>query len=555
MPRSIIQRGGGILRYLHRSDALVRPSRVAVANGLVRRISLSTNHRLMNPTAKTIRPSVILSRPLINFFATTSTPDEETKTAKSKGSKTGKKTTKKRSSTARAKAKPKPRKKLTEKQKEAKKVEKTKELVKQLQKTALEPPKKLIDNPWNLTIATVAKEIQARGVKGTDFVTQCSHLAQSISAEERERIAVEAEANKAANAAAYNEWIKQHTPLQIRDANAARRRLSKIKNKSLPLLRDDRQVKRPRTAYLLYMLDRTAEGDFKYMKAKDIAVRVTEEWKGLTTTEKEAEQDSDTEDTHSVHSSLSHCPSLFSHDDRSSVSSGPVSVSSVNFPPDRAASLRFRPENIYPDHFTLADIEVPRGRWVYLACPGSKRKCPHCKVHVSHSDCIVVAIDGACSNNGKNGARSSYGVCWGYDNVLNTATAIEGDHHTNQVAELRACLRALHDVLVVKSLREDNEGGVLNTVVIKSDSEYLVRGVTEWLPKWKENGWKNSRGLDVVNREQFRAIELFTEFLEERQIIVKFWHVPRENNREADALAKGVLKGVSNQGLGLLPPF
>jgi hypothetical protein len=35
------------------------------------------------------------------------------------------------------------------------------------------------------------------------------------------------------------------------------------------------------------MLDRTAEGDFKYMKAKDIAVRVTEEWKGLTSTEKE----------------------------------------------------------------------------------------------------------------------------------------------------------------------------------------------------------------------------------------------------------------------------
>jgi hypothetical protein len=35
------------------------------------------------------------------------------------------------------------------------------------------------------------------------------------------------------------------------------------------------------------MLDRTADGDFKYMKAKDIAVRVTEEWKGLTDTEKE----------------------------------------------------------------------------------------------------------------------------------------------------------------------------------------------------------------------------------------------------------------------------
>ncbi|KAH2143857.1 hypothetical protein KXV72_003841 [Aspergillus fumigatus] len=287
MPRNIIQGGGSILRDLHRSNALIRPSRVAIANGFIRRICVSMNSQLVSPTMKTFRPSVILSRPLINSFATTITPDDETETTKSTGSKTGKKNTKKRSSKAATKAKPKPRKKLTDKQKEAKKAEKMKELVKQLKKTALEPPKKLIENPWNLTIATVAKGLQARGVNGTDFIMQCSQLAQSISAEERERIATEAEANKAANAAAYEAWIQQHTPRQIRDANAARRRLNKIKNTSLRLLHDDRQVKRPRTAYLLYMLDRTAEGDFKYMTAKDISVRLTEEWKGLTATEKE----------------------------------------------------------------------------------------------------------------------------------------------------------------------------------------------------------------------------------------------------------------------------
>jgi hypothetical protein len=184
----MIQGGGGILRYLRRGDALIRATRVSIANGLVRRICLSTTHRLVNPTAKTIRPSVILSRPLINSFATTSTPDEATETTKSKSKAGKKKTTKKRSSTTKAKAKPKPkpRKRLTEKQKEAKKAEKTKELIKQLKKTALEPPKKLIENPWNLAIATVAKEIQARGVKGPDFVAQCSQLAQSISAAERE---------------------------------------------------------------------------------------------------------------------------------------------------------------------------------------------------------------------------------------------------------------------------------------------------------------------------------------------------------------------------------
>lgn len=230
-------------------------------------------------------------------------------------------------------------------------------------------------------------------------------------------------------------------------------------------------------------------------------------------------------------------------------------MSPVNGPPDWYARLRFRPEELYPSRFTLADIEVPRGPWVYLACPGSKRKCRHCNVHASHNDYIVVAVDGACSNNGQEGARSAYGVFWGIDNVMNRAAPVQGEkHHTNQVAELWACMRALLDAAQVKSLIE-HEGGTLNAIVIKTDSEYLVRGVTEWLPKWRSNGGKNCRGLDVVNREHFRAIELLIEKFEKQNLIVKLWHVPREINREADLMAKAVLRGGWNQGLGLFPPF
>ncbi|KAH1280144.1 hypothetical protein KXW98_008674 [Aspergillus fumigatus] len=157
--------------------------------------------------------------------------------------------------------------------------------------------------------------------------------------------------------------------------------------------------------------------------------------------------------------------------------------------------------------------------------------------------------------NGQDGARSSYGVFWGHNNVLNTAVPVEGEgNHTNQVAELRACMRALLDVVHVRSLFED-QGIILSAVVIKSDSEYLVRGVTEWLPKWKRNGWKNSRGLDVANWEHFKAIERLTEDLERHKLTIKFWHVPRRNNRDADTMAKAVLRGAWNRGLGLLPPF
>lgn len=96
-----------------------------------------------------------------------------------------------------------------------------------------------------------------------------------------------AETNKATNKAAYSKWVQSHTPLQIKDANHARRRLTKLKNTRISPIDDDRLVKRPRTAYLLFFNERNAQGDFKHMAVKDITVQVAEEWKGLTNAEKE----------------------------------------------------------------------------------------------------------------------------------------------------------------------------------------------------------------------------------------------------------------------------
>ncbi|KAM0096206.1 hypothetical protein ACP6JD_000386 [Aspergillus fumigatus] len=143
---------------------------------------------------------------------------------------------------------------------------------------------------------------------------------------------------------------------------------------------------------------------------------------------------------------------------------------------------------------------------------------------------------------------------------LRTSTQTVSHWRTSRYPEVRGCTLHAPDpgasVHIAKfiSLFED-QGIILSAVVIKSDSEYLVRGVTEWLPKWKRNGWKNSRGLDVANWEHFKAIERLTEDLERHKLTIKFWHVPRRNNRDADTMAKAVLRGAWNRGLGLLPPF
>lgn len=186
---------------------------------------------------------------------------------------------------------------------------------------------------------------------------------------------------------------------------------------------------------------------------------------------------------------------------------------------------------------------------MHLACPGSKRKCPHCNTHVAHSDYLVIAIDGACSNNGKAEARSSIGVFHGYNNDLNISCALDSfDRHTNQVAELEACSRALSNAIIIQAewtMANDHLSGI----VIKSDSEYVVRGLTEWLPKWKRNGWRNARGVPVANPTHFLRIERLVEELEKNSC-VKFWLVPREQNEMADILAKSALEG--KEGLGRL---
>jgi ribonuclease HI len=252
----------------------------------------------------------------------------------------------------------------------------------------------------------------------------------------------------------------------------------------------------------------------------------------LSNSAKDEQGSNHVEETHGF---VAHGPcSLFNQDDRLSDSTLPLPLD-IDLTPGR----QFHPENIYLPHFGQDDIEVPKGDRVYLACPGSERKCPTCDVHVAHSDCIVIAIDGACSNNGTDEARSAIRVYHGYNSDFNISYTLDRlGRHTNQIAELEACARALSDAIIIQvewEMADDR----LKAIVIKSDSEYVVRGLTEWHPKWK-----NAKGSPVANSTDFQRIERLIEQLEQ-DISVKFWMVPRERNRMADSLAKSALEGKS----------
>lgn len=64
---------------------------------------------------------------------------------------------------------------------------------------------------------------------------------------------------------------------------------------------------------------------------------------------------------------------------------------------------------------------------------------------------------------------------------------------TNQRMELSGVIDAL----------EKHPG---EPVRIISDSQYVIKGATEWFKNWTRNGWRNSEGKPVANRELWERL-------------------------------------------------
>jgi ribonuclease HI len=149
---------------------------------------------------------------------------------------------------------------------------------------------------------------------------------------------------------------------------------------------------------------------------------------------------------------------------------------------------------------------------------------------------IVVSIDGACSDNGTPAARAAVGVYFGPESPHNISERI-GGVQTSQRAEIRAAIRALE--IVTQALLDDFS---VRRVVLLCDSSYVVQSMTEWVFKWRENGWKNARNGSVVNTNDLKELDEFIDKLCEEGLDVEFWLVGREKNVLADELANRACK-------------
>ena len=133
---------------------------------------------------------------------------------------------------------------------------------------------------------------------------------------------------------------------------------------------------------------------------------------------------------------------------------------------------------------------------------------------------VKIYTDGACRGNPGPGG-------WG---VLLLAKGKEREMcggepaTTNNRMELTAAIRGLS--VLTRNCK----------VIVYTDSEYVRRGIDEWLPGWKNRGWKTAAKKPVKNKDLWLELDE----LSGKHIISWRWvkgHAGNPGNERADELA------------------
>lgn len=78
-------------------------------------------------------------------------------------------------------------------------------------------------------------------------------------------------------------------------------------------------------------------------------------------------------------------------------------------------------------------------------------------------------------------------------------------------------------------------------VRIYTDSNYLVKGMTLWLPKWIKNNWKNSRKTPVLNKDLWQRLMRLSQIHEIEWNWIR-GHAGHPENERCDYLAKAAIR-------------
>ena len=136
---------------------------------------------------------------------------------------------------------------------------------------------------------------------------------------------------------------------------------------------------------------------------------------------------------------------------------------------------------------------------------------------------LTIYTDGACSGNPGPGG---WGVLMQFNGVEKEICGGESET-TNNRMEMMAAIEALRAV----------KDGYKGQIHLWTDSQYVLKGITEWIHGWKRRGWKKSDKKPVINADLWKILDA----LNQQHNVEWHWvkgHAGVDGNERADALAR-----------------
>jgi ribonuclease HI len=145
---------------------------------------------------------------------------------------------------------------------------------------------------------------------------------------------------------------------------------------------------------------------------------------------------------------------------------------------------------------------------------------------------IEIYTDGACRGNPGPGGWAALLKMGAHEREISGAEA----HTTNNRMELTAVIRALEALKRPVTAR------------LYTDSEYVRRGITEWVPAWKSRGWRTADRKAVKNQDLWQRLdELNAQHRIEWRWVRGHAGVP--GNERVDRLANEAIDTLSQQAV------
>lgn len=113
------------------------------------------------------------------------------------------------------------------------------------------------------------------------------------------------------------------------------------------------------------------------------------------------------------------------------------------------------------------------------------------------SDSLITRIytDGACSGNPGPGGWGTV-IYFQNDDIHELGGGAA--QTTNNRMEMQAAIAGLEFLLTTAQTAP---------VSLHTDSEYVLKGITQWISGWKRRGWKNSAKKPVLNRDLWEVLD------------------------------------------------